>query len=220
MPAADDEDDSGTERLITLSDGVMAIALTLLILSIEVPAAPAHSAQADSIPVLWHALGHTLDGWIGYVISFYAIAQFWFIHHRVFRGIRAHRGGLATWNFVFLFTISVMPFASDLIGKWPENPLSVILFSCNLILANVAVYGMLTYSERRDLLNDRGQQVLMRYRSAQGVIDIGFYVIAIPVALFSTTLGKLCWLGLALSSPLGAAITKRREARAAANDLH
>jgi hypothetical protein len=79
---------------------------------------------------------------------------------------------------------------------------------------------MLTYSERHDLLNDRGQQVLMRYRSAQGVIDIGFYVIAIPVALFSTTLGKLCWLGLALSSPLGAAITKRREARAAANDLH
>jgi uncharacterized membrane protein len=215
MPAADDEDDSGTERLITLSDGVMAIALTLLILSIEVPAAPHDPGQAASIPVLWHALSHTLDGWISYVISFYAIAQFWFIHHRVFRGIRAQRGGLAAWNFVFLFTISVMPFASDLIGKWAENPLSVILFSCNLILANVAVYGMLTYSKRHDLLNDRGQQVLMRYRSAEGILDMGFYVVAIPVALFSTTLGKLCWLGLALSSPIGAAVTRRRDARGA-----
>jgi uncharacterized membrane protein len=216
MPAADNEDDdSGTDRLITLSDGVMAIALTLLILSIEVPAAPPSSAGADSVSVLWHALGSTLNGWLGYVISFYAIAQFWLIHHRVFRGIRTHRGGLAAWNFVFLFTISVMPFASDLIGKWPENPLSVILFSCNLILADVAIYGMLTYSHRHDLLNDRGLAVLDRYRSAQSLIAIGFYVLAIPVSLFNTTLGKLCWLGLALSSPLGAAIAKRREARAA-----
>lgn len=215
MPAADDEDDSGTDRLITLSDGVMAIALTLLILGIEVPAAPATSGAADSVSVLWHALGSTLDGWIGYVISFYAIAQFWLIHHKVFRGIRGHLGGLAAWNFVFLFTISVMPFASDLIGKWPENPLSVILFSCNLILANVAVYGMLIYSERHDLLNERGRAVLVTYRSVEGMLAIGCYVIAIPVALFNPNLGKVCWLGLALSSPLGAAITKRVQARAA-----
>ncbi len=57
------------------------------------------------------------------MISFYVIAQFWLIHRRVFRGIRGHRDGLAAWNFLFLITISVMPFTSDLVGKWAENPL-------------------------------------------------------------------------------------------------
>src|ERR1700753_2385494 len=120
------------------------------------------------------------------------------IHHRVFRGITRHTEGLAAWNFLFLLTISVMPFASDLVGKYSENPLSVILFSCNLILANLAMHAMLAYGRRRGLLNARGLASLHRYRSVTGVIDMSFFVIAIPVALWSPDLGKVCWAGLAL----------------------
>jgi uncharacterized membrane protein len=116
---------------------------------------------------------------------------------------------------VFLFTISVMPFTSDLIGKYSENPLSVIIFSCNLILANVAIHGMLTFSRHYDLLNERGEAVLASYRSVQGAVDIFFYVIAIPVALYSPDLGKLCWLGLAVSPHINSRLAKRRAASAA-----
>jgi uncharacterized membrane protein len=174
-----------TDRMITLSDGVVAIALTL-------------------------------RNWISYVISFYVIAQFWTIHHRVFRGIRAHAGGLAAWNFLFLFTVSVMLFTSHLIGEFPENPLSVMIFSGNLILANVAVHAMLTFSKRRHLLDGTGLAVMADYRSLAGVIDISLYVISIPVALYSPDLGKLCWLGLALSVPIATQINKLRVRRHAA----
>ena len=205
-----DQDDDGAGRLITLSDGVVAIALTLLILSIQVPD---NLTKPDSVSALANALYHdTVNGWISYAISFYTIAQFWTIHRRVFRGITAHQGGLVAWNFLFLFTISVMPFTSDLIGRFPDNPLSVIIFSCNLILANLAIHAMLTLGRRIHVLNSAGDAQLREFRSLQGVLDITFYVIAIPIALVSPNLGKVCWFGLALSSRIAPAITRRRDA--------
>jgi uncharacterized membrane protein len=164
----------------------------------------------DSITALAGALSQTVDGWISYAISFYVIAQFWSIHRQVFRGIHGHREGLAVWNFVFLFTISVMPFTSDLIGKYSENPLSVMIFSLNLILANVAMYGMLTFSRRHRLLNERGVAVLQRYESVEGWISVSFYLLAIPVSLVSPDVAKLCWAGLAIAPRLASRITKRR----------
>ena len=210
--AATDDQDASTDRLVTLSDGVVAIALTLLILSIQVPS-PAHLRDPNSVSVLAALLAKSVDGWISYVISFYVIAQFWLIHRRVFRGIRGHREGLAAWNFLFLITISVMPFTSDLVGKWAENPLSVIIFSLNLILANVAIYGMLRFSRRHRLLNTQGVAVLGRYESLEGAISISFYVLAIPVALVSPDVAKLCWAGLAIAPRLAARITKYRAGR-------
>jgi uncharacterized membrane protein len=207
--ATDNQDEASTDRLVTLSDGVVAIALTLIILGIQVPSTEG-LRDPNSVSVLANALSHTVDGWISYVISFYVIAQFWLIHRQVFRGIRGHREGLAFWNFLFLFTISVMPFTSDLVGKWSENPLSVMIFSLNLILANVATYGMLAFSRRHRLLNERGAAYLGRYESLEGVISIAFYVVAIPVALVSPDFAKLCWAGLAIAPRLASMITKRR----------
>jgi uncharacterized membrane protein len=209
--ATDEYDEASTDRLVALSDGVVAIAITLLILSIPVPS-PGALRDPNSVSVLADALLSTVDGWISYVISFYVIAQFWLIHRRVFRGIRGHREGLAVWNFLFLLTISVMPFTSDLVGKWAENPLSVIIFSANLILANVAMYGMLTFSRRHRLLNERGVAELERYQSLEGAISISFYLLAIPVALVNPDVAKLCWAGLAIAPRLASMITKRRGA--------
>jgi uncharacterized membrane protein len=208
-----------TDRLITLSDGVVAIALTLLILDISVPATKNLQLNPTSVSALASGLAGTYDSWISYVVSFYVIAQFWIVHHKAFRGIRAHQGGLAAWNFLYLFTISVMPFTSHLISEYPENPLSVMIFSGNLILANLSVHAMLTFSHRRGLLTGAGMAALSHYRSLAGIIDLSLYVISIPVALYHPDLGKLCWIGLALSAPLAARISKLRDRRHAAAQL-
>jgi uncharacterized membrane protein len=205
------QDDSSAERIITLSDGVVAIALTLLILGIQVPS-PDELRNPDSLSQLADALAHTLDSWISYVISFYVIAQFWLLHRQVFRGIRRHHDGLAALNFVFLFTISVMPFTSDLIGKYPENSLAVIIFSVNLIVTNLATYRMLSFGRRRGLLSPQGAAVLERHKSLQGIFSLFIYALAIPVALINPDAGKLCWLGLALTPRIASLIAKRRGA--------
>jgi uncharacterized membrane protein len=213
-PADGDQDDIGGERLLTLSDGVVAIALTLLILGIQVPA-PDSLHDPDSVSALAGALSHTVDGWISYVISFYVIAQFWMVHRQFFRRVRGHRDGVAAWNFLFLFTITVMPFTSDLIGKFPENPLSVIIFSANLILATLARFGMLWFIRRHGLLAAQGTPSRGQFTSLQGIINIFFYVLAIPVALVSPDLAKFCWLGLALSPRISTLVANRRTAERA-----
>jgi uncharacterized membrane protein len=204
----------GTERLVTLSDGVVAIALTLLILGIQVPSTEGVH-DTGSISVLADALYHTVDGWISYVISFYVIAQFWTVHRRSFRGIRGHAEGLAWWNFLFLFTITVMPFTADLIGKWAENPLAVIIFSCNLILANAASYGLLAFSRRHHLLTVQGDTVVGWYRSLEGLISLGFYLLSIPVALVSPDWARVCYAGLAVAPRIDALVTWYRVRRRA-----
>ena len=213
--AAQANGQESTERLVTLSDGVVAIALTLLILGIQVPSTDG-VRNPDSISVLADALSRTVDGWISYVVSFYVIAQFWVVHRRAFRAIRGHAEGLAWWNFLYLFTITVMPFTADLIGKWADNPLSVIIFSGNLILANAASYGLLTFSRRHRLLTAPGDEVIRWYRSPEGLISLGFYLLSIPVALVSPDWARLCYVGLAIAPRLATGVTRYRERRQAA----
>src|ERR1700761_8360265 len=141
-----------TDRLLALSDGVVAIALTLLILQITVPAASSLGQHSDSASALAAKLAKSSDDWISYGVSFYVISQFWLNHHRVFRQIDRQQDGLAVWNFAFLFTISVMPFTSDLLGKFNGNPLAVDIFGFNLFLASVATLFMLDFGDRHGLV--------------------------------------------------------------------
>jgi len=215
MPAdASDSPGPDDQRLVTLSDGVVAIALTLLILGIQVPS-PGSLRDPDSVSALGGALSNTIDGWIGYVIAFYAITQFWLVHRHFFRCVRGDRDGVAAWNFLFLFTITVMPFTSDLLGKYPQNPLSVIIFSANLILATLSRFGMQWFVRRHHLLDVRNTPASAQFGSMQGIVNICFYVLAMPVALVNPDLAKFCWLGLALSPRISVLITRRREARRA-----
>jgi uncharacterized membrane protein len=138
------------ERLLSLSDNVVAFALTLLVLQVTV--APlsqvAHPASAaDLAAQLAKQAGHL----VSYVIAFYIIAQFWLTHRRVFRHAAGHRDSLAWWNFAFLATITIMPFTSSLLGEYPGNPLAVDIFAANLLLAVLATRAMFALRRRRGL---------------------------------------------------------------------
>ena len=146
-----DDDLPSVDRLLALSDGVVAIALTLLVLQLAVPVI----RDADSPSSLAAALGGRGDRLTSYAISFYVIAQFWLLHHKVYRRIVGQREGLAWWNFAFLFTITVMPFTSDLLGEYSENPLAVVIFAGNLLLATLATQATAIYAKRAGLLGPR-----------------------------------------------------------------
>jgi uncharacterized membrane protein len=142
------------ERLLTLSDGVVAIALTLLVLQLVVPTIEnVSSSQAQSPGYLWKQLSSGGGDQFGaYVVSFYVIAQFWLTHHRVFRDIQGHVEGLAWWNFAFLFAITLMPFSSDLLGRFSENPLAVDIFALNILLASLATQGLVYFARGHGLV--------------------------------------------------------------------
>jgi uncharacterized membrane protein len=187
----------GVERLLALSDGVVAIAITLLVLQLNVPP-PAKLADPNSASELATQLGKGADQLISYVVSFYVIAQFWLVHHRVFRRIAGQREGLAWWNFAFLFTITVMPFTSGLLGKYSANPLAVDIFAVNLLAASLATQLTLAYGRHKDLLiaetARETQAAQMRTAASTFVI-----VLSIGIAWVNTGAAKYCWLLLAIA---------------------
>lgn len=205
------DDLPGVERLLTLTDGVVAIAITLLVLQLNVPPPPQLAAQADSAAELASKLGQGADQLISYVISFYVIAQFWLVHHRVFRRIAGQREGLAWWNFAFLFTITIMPFTSNLVGKFSANPLAVDIFAVNLLLAILATHLTVTYGHRKNLLTAESPRE-MQVAQARVAASAFVIVLSIGIAWVNTGAAKYCWLLLAVAPQVADRWSARRPA--------
>jgi uncharacterized membrane protein len=193
-------EEPGTGRLLALSDGVVAIALTLLVLQLKVPAA--HAANRTSPSALYHDLAKGSPQLVAYVVSFYVIAVFWLIHHRVYRLFRGHREVIAWWNFGFLFTITLFPFSAALMGEFSHNSLAVVEFALNLLLANVVTTLVILVARRRGLFVDAATPALIRGMVMRGMAAAAVIVASIPVALVAPNYAPFVWLLLAVSPRL------------------
>jgi len=196
LPARRRDDLPSVARLLTLSDNVVAIALTLLVLQVKVPSA-AQLANPDSAADLAAQLGKEADQLISYLVAFYVVAQFWLAHHRVFRHVGGHHEGLAWWNFAFLFTITAMPFTSNLLGEYGNNPLAVNIFAVNLLLAALATQATLLYGRRRDMLTAPAAAEARARRVRLTVLVIAVAA-SIGLAWVNTTAAKSCWVLIAV----------------------
>jgi uncharacterized membrane protein len=154
-PMAEQEDTSipGNDRLLALTDGVVAIALTLLVLQLQVPASTVVK-DANSASELWHALNIDGSELTSYLVSFLIISQFWLVHHRTMRDMRGHSEGLAWRNFGFLLALTLMPFTSDLIGRYGSNPVAITLFGLNLALISLASQWIILYAASHNLVHE------------------------------------------------------------------
>ncbi|HTP15522.1 MAG TPA: TMEM175 family protein [Streptosporangiaceae bacterium] len=182
----------GVGRLLSLSDGVVAIALTLLVLQLKVPSLPA--SDQTSASELARRLGDGADQLISYLISFFVIAQFWLAHYRVFRQVAGQREGLAWWNFAFLLTITVMPFTSELLGTYSENPLAVAIFAVNLLFASLATQATMLFGRRNDLLIKETDHRALRAGQARSAASVLVICLSIGLAWVNTSAAKYCWL--------------------------
>jgi uncharacterized membrane protein len=182
-------------RLLTLSDGVIAIALTLLVLQLRVPTLDQVS-DPNSAADLAAQLGKNSAQLVAYVISFYVIAQFWLVHRHVFRLTGDRDAGMEWWNFAFLFTITVMPFTSTLLGDFVRNPLAVDIFALNLLIASLATQAMIIIGRRKGL-------VISDAKARAGWISATVVpvvmVVSIGLSWWSTAAAMYSWLLIAVA---------------------
>jgi uncharacterized membrane protein len=190
----DRDDVPRVNRLLTLSDGVIAIALTLLVLQLRVPSR-SEVADPDSAADLAAQLGKGSAQLVSYGISFYVIAQFWMVHRQVFRLVGDHEEGLEWWNFAFLFTISVMPFTSTLLGDFVGNPLAVDIFAVNVLIASLATQAMIVVGRRKGLLVSAA-----RARASRISVVVVPVVMAASIGLswWSTSAAMYSWILIAV----------------------
>jgi uncharacterized membrane protein len=189
------DDPPYANRLLTLSDAVVAIALTLLVLQLRVPTVD-QVADPNSAADLATQLGKGSAQLVSYGIAFYVIAQFWLVHRQVFRLVGDKEDGLEWWNFAFLFTITIMPFTSTLLGAFVRNPLAVDIFAVNLLIASLATQAMVIVGRRKELLISGARARAGRINAT--VVPV---VMAVSIALswWSTTAAMYSWILIAVA---------------------
>ena len=104
-------DEMTTSRTEAFSDGVIAIAVTLLVLDIKVPGPGTHGG-------LGHALADQWPSYAAYVVSFATIGIIWNNHHATLHRVRRIDHGLLVLNLLLLLTIGVLPFTTSLMAAY------------------------------------------------------------------------------------------------------
>src|SRR6476469_4747271 len=120
-------------RMETLTDGIFAVAMTLLVLDIGVP--QISSTSAVSIGTV--LLTRLLDLWpkiFSFGISFIILAIYWMAHHRQFYYIK-HIDRVLIWiNITFLMAICLLPFSTSLLGEYRDQQISIFVYGGNSIM--------------------------------------------------------------------------------------
>jgi putative CocE/NonD family hydrolase len=129
-PAIDDVPTN--DRLLSLSDGVFAFAMTLLTLGIILPTPD--KVPAQELPKFLFSQG---AGFFIWVLSFLVIGMFWRAHHSLFNELKSHDDMLILFNLFFLLSIAFMPYPTQLIGHYAASQFAVVLYSADMFLASV-----------------------------------------------------------------------------------
>ena len=190
-----------TDRLVALSDGVIAIAITLLVLEITVPEIPAGGSTAD-LP------GLILEQWpdfLAYVLSFLVIGLYWSLHRRTFIHISEHDHGLVWLNLLFLLMIAFIPYGTSLFSRYPGR-FGVMFYAGVLALTGLSLAVLWAYASRQDLLEAGLESRTVLLQGARFLVSPLVFVLSIGVAMVDPTLAILSWF---LLVPLNAVFQSR-----------
>ena len=203
---------SGTTRVEAFSDGVFAIAITLLILEIKVP----HDVAPPT--TLGQALAHQWPSYLAFLTSFFTILIMWVNHHRLFTHIGRCDDRLLFFNGLLLLGVAVLPFPTALVAEYLghagqttaasvyNGTLIVIAICFNLLWRSASRNGRLLHEDHD---HDAVRHITESYR--YGPLS---YVVALALGFVSVTASLLLNLTLALyfalPSKTAAAISPRR----------
>jgi TMEM175 potassium channel family protein len=180
-----DEAEVEFNRIVAFSDGVFAIAITLLVLGLTIP-----PHESD----LRRALLNNQDDFIAYAISFAVLGRYWLAHHRFFSALERFDGRLMTLNLTYLACIALVPFTSQVLGDYSTHTESVVLYATNMIAVSGSFYLQLLYSSRAGLLRNEARPFERRNAAPVNLVVVGVFALSIPVAFLSPLAATLMWL--------------------------
>ncbi len=162
------------ERLAALSDGIFAVAMTLLVLDLHVPASEVIHGQGD----LWRTLAGAVPQFISYVMSFMTLGIFWNGQQAQLNSFTRSDRHLSWIHIAFLFAVSIMPFSTRLLAGFIAYRSVLIVYWGNILLLGLVLYGSWRYAIRAGLLRenvtrDRQCAVERRILVAQGLYAFG-----------------------------------------------
>ena len=129
----------GFERFVFFSDAVFAIAITLLVLDLHVPAGG---------PL---AFGPLIPRFIGFALSFFVIGRYWFAHHQLFEKPQAYDNRLLSTNLAFLASIVFLPFPTSVVILERPDPGPVIFYTLSVAAVGLLMMVLIVVATRPSL---------------------------------------------------------------------
>jgi uncharacterized membrane protein len=179
-----------TGRLEAFSDGVFAVAITLLVLSLSVKYDPGH---------LGHSLAAEWPHYATYVVSFLTVGIIWMNHHAQFeRIVRADRT-LMILNLVLLMFVTLIPFPTNLLATYLHVPsdqhVAAAAYAATMLAMSIAFFATYLWATHAKLFSEQLAAHDIRYLVRRNGAGLFVYLGAIVVAFFSPTLSLvLCGL--------------------------
>jgi uncharacterized membrane protein len=197
-----EENEIEFSRIVAFSDGVFAIAITLLVLNLGVPE---HLRGDDVGSVLWDQR----QDLFAYAISFAVVGRFWVVHHRFFGEVIRFDGRLISLNLFYLAWIVLMPFSSQVLGDHGGDTAAVVLYAVNLI--GVVLSGAVMFADARRAGLTRTTPEEARESQRRALTIAAVFAVSIPVAVVNPHIAPYCWLALFIPRTAGR-LTRRRSA--------
>jgi uncharacterized membrane protein len=194
----------GVARINAFSDAVFAVAITLLILTIDVPQISDPGELGSALRALWPKFE-------GFLISFVVIGAFWVSHHLIFELIERHRPLLLWINLLFLMFIVALPFSTDLMSEYNNSSIAVVFYDINLIAASLLLFLLWWYVSYRHNLIEEGVDAALRKHLLLNYLTMGaIFALSLGIAFISPSGSQYAYLLLIPNSILLERM-KRRE---------
>jgi len=139
-----------TKRIETLVDGVFAIALTLLVLNINLPQITGKVTD----PLLWQYLVNLSQELFIYGFSFLLLASFWRAHHQQFFYIKRSDSNLIWLNVIWLMFVALVPFSTNFVSNYGSHVLAMLFFNINMLLIGLFFIFNWSYAKRKNYFID------------------------------------------------------------------
>lgn len=180
-------------RVEALSDGIFAIAMTILVLEVHVPELTSAAELTPALIRMWPKLA-------SYVLSFLLLGTLWVGHHFQFHYIEKSDRTLLWLNIAFLMCISFLPFCTGVVGSYRQEPIGIRIYGGTLLLAGILLYAHWAYATRdRRLCAASLEETVVRSIKRRIAVGLGVYAIAIAASYLSTTASLLLFAAMPLA---------------------
>ena len=172
---------AGTDlgRLAGIGDGIFAVAMTLLVLGLAVPAATRVHSESD----LWQAMRTMGPSLLVYVMSFMTLGIFWVGHGTQVAQLARSNRHYAWIQLAFLFAVTLVPFSTALLAQFSSYHLALIEYWLNIALMGLMLLVSLEYGLRARLFNEDVRREAARLIRGRILIAQLLYAIAVAVSL-------------------------------------
>lgn len=181
------------DRVLALSDGVFAFAITLLVLDLVVPVLSSGASSAD----LWQALSKEYVSFLNYIFSFFIAGLWWNAHNRNFRYLRNSDSTLRWLNLLFLLWIALLPFFTKILDQYNTLQVAVVLYATDQAAAGILMSLSWWYASRDHRLVDRNlKRSAIRSRLLTNIFTPLYFIISMGISFVGPVIATYSWFAM------------------------